>query len=132
MSRDYSGALAGFGALISGMGGRRDAGNAFPGSDADDFASGARFIPYEVTDDRRAGKKVQFVVECGSNCWYWEFEDGSRIYHFDRATYIQIGHANGRTQIDDGHGGQKFEDGVGPCPRCGNEHTRGGRVPAKS
>ena len=55
--RDWSDPMAGFGALINALGGGGDQGNMFPQSDADDFASGARFVPGEVTLARRAGQK---------------------------------------------------------------------------
>lgn len=112
--------LAGFGALISAMGGGGDRGNMFPQSDADDFASGARFVPGEVTLARRRGEKVNFVHTCSPCCWYWEFEDGTRVYHWDRFTWQYIAEANGHTEED--------VKEAGPCPRCGNVHTNGGTV----
>lgn len=114
--------LAGFGALISAMGGGGDAGNMFPQSDADDLASGARFIPGEVTMARRRGEKVTFVQNCNnSTCWYWEMPDGTRVYHWDRYTWLNIAKENGKW---DGSG--EFSGDAGPCPRCGNKHTDGG------
>lgn len=112
----------------------------FPGSDSEDMARGARFIPNEVTLARRQGMRVVFVQECGPCCWYWQLPEGltngpfemtvdgtlvptqvsygtgKRIYHFDRFTYEAIARANGR----DPNG-----ELAGPCPRCGNEHTNG-------
>lgn len=122
------GGLAGFGLLINALEGESqddgDTGKSFPRSDGEDFSCGARFVPGEVTMARRAGKKVQFVTSCTSNCWYWEMPDGSRIYHFDPLTYQEIGLANGKKLIDG-----KFEGGkAGPCPKCGNPHTMGGKV----
>lgn len=115
--------MAGFGALISAMSGGGDRGNAFPQSDADDFASGARFIPGEVTLARRRGEKVQFEQNCGNpNCWNWRMPNGQQIYHFDQFAYQQTADANG--QLDEN--GKVKDGGAGPCPRCGNEHTSGG------
>ena len=75
--------LAGLGFLINALDqsqGRTsdgDTGASFPRSDAEDMSRGARFIPGEVTMARRRGEKVQFVDECGPNCWYWMMPDGS-------------------------------------------------------
>jgi len=115
--------LGAFGSLINAMGGGGDRGNMFPQSDADDFSAGARFIPGQVTLDRRAGKTVHFVHECGPCCWYWEFEDGSRTYHYERFAYDQIGRANHGDAWSSGEGSKTL---AGPCPDCGNEHTNGG------
>ena len=123
--------MAVFGRLINTLDNRKgadgDTGAFFPRSDAEDFSRGARVVPEEVTLARRAGQKVNFVTECGSNCWYWEMPDGSRIYHFDQMTYNQIGTANKR-QIVEGKHGSHFKDGPGPCPYCGNPNTNGGTV----
>lgn len=114
--------LADFGSLISALGGGGDRGNSFPKSDADDFGKGARFIPGEVTLARRRGEPVAFAYECGPCCWFWEFQDGTRIYHYDPITYQAIGRSNNPDTWGN--------DGVlaGPCPQCGNEHTSGGTV----
>lgn len=117
-------------ALDDGKSDDGDTGASFPRSDAEDMSKGARFIPGEVTLARRAGKKIEFVTECGPNCWYWKMPDGSRHYHFDPIAYRQIGTANRRKQVR-GKYSPRFEDGAGPCPRCGNSHTSGGTV-AKS
>lgn len=121
--------LATFGALLASMGGGVDVGATFPQSDADDLQNGAMFIPGEVTMARRRGEKVTFVTACNPNCWYWEFKDGTRTYHFDQIMYQEIGIANGRSWQQNQYGDKKFPDGVGPCPRCGNEHTGGGTFP---
>lgn len=114
--------LAGFGALINAMGGGGDAGNTFPQSDAVELASGARFIPGEVTLARRRGEKVTFVQNCNNNtCWYWEMPDGTHIYHWDRYVWLSIAKANGRW---DGEG--EFSGDAGSCPHCKNVHTNGG------
>jgi len=108
-----------------------DRGAGFPRSDAEDLSrGGVRFIPGSVTLDRRAGKKVNFVTECSSNCWYWEFEDGSRVYHFDPLTYDYIAKANGKIASKSECGFTVYEGGAGPCPHCGNPNTHGGRVEA--
>lgn len=114
--------LAGFGALISAMGGGGDRGNMFPQSDADDFASDARFIPGEVTLARRRGEKVSFIKNCNnSTCWYWEMPDGTHIYHWDRSTWLNIAKTNNKW------GGEgEFSGDAGSCPDCGNIHTNGG------
>lgn len=109
-------------------GGDGDIGSPFPLTDAEDLSKGAWFIPGEVTLARRAGKRVNFVTECSSNCWYWEMPDGSRIYHFDRMTYQRIGTANGRKAVKGEYGDMRFENGPGPCPRCGNVNTSGGTI----
>ena len=113
-----------FGMLINAMGGGGDAGQSFPASDAADLSSGARFIPGEVTLERRAGKRVSFINVCTSQCcWYWELEDGTRIYHFSPSDYNEIGrHNNGADWNREG------AVPAGPCPRCGNLHTNGGTV----
>lgn len=120
----HSAELGAFGALISAMGGGGDAGNMFPQSDADDLRQGCRFIPGNVTVARRGGQTVRFVNSCGPCCWYWEFSDGSRIYHYDPLTYASIGRHN--------HPDAWPVEGelAGPCPNCGNPHTNGGDVPA--
>ena len=116
-------------ALDKGKGEDGDTGASFPRTDAEDLSMGARFIPGGVTLARRAGKKVNFVTECGPNCWYWEMPDGSRIYHFDPMTFNQIGTENGRKVVVKGEFGDvHFEDGPGPCPRCGNVNTCGGTI----
>jgi hypothetical protein len=129
--------MTAFGFLINGLGGGGDAGQTFPRSDAEDMSAGARFIPGEVTLARRRGERVEFVNRCSPCCWYWEFQDGSRIYHWDRFGYESIGKANGKeivTTEETTEGGYKytssphFVDGAGGCPRCGNPHTNGGRV----
>ncbi len=121
--------LAGLGFLLGALEGRTgsdgDTGAGFPRTDTEDLSKGARFIPGEVTMARRAGKKVNFVTECGPNCWYWEMPDGSRIYHFDPITYDQIGTTNGRKVLKEEHGMKTFEEGPGPCPHCGNVNTDG-------
>jgi hypothetical protein len=124
------GEAAAFGFLINALGnkgGDGDTGSSFPRSDAEDMSRGARFIPGEVTLARRAGKKVNFVTDCGPNCWYWEMPDSSRIYHFDPMTYDQIGAANGFKKVK-GKYGTHFENGAGPCPHCGNVNTNGGTI----
>jgi hypothetical protein len=97
--------------LVNALGGGGDAHQAVPQSDAEDFSRGVRFVPGEVTLARRRGEIVSFVDHCGACCWYWEFEDGTRIYHFERGTF---------ELIRDEH------DGV--CPNCGNPHTSGGTI----
>lgn len=118
---DNSGFMRAFGQLANAMGGGGDIGQSFPQSDADDFGKGARFIPGNVTLARRAGKKVTFVTNCTSCCWYWEMPDGSREYHWDPFAHQQIAQANG-------HGPNEE---AGSCPTCGNTHTNGGSVSAE-
>lgn len=124
--------MAAFGFLVNALDGRRggdgDTGSSFHRTDAEDMSKGARFIPGEVTLARRVGKKVNFVTECGPNCWYWEMPDGARVYHWERSTYESIAAVNGRQEIKDGHYGKHFEDGAGPCPHCGNPNTNGGTI----
>lgn len=71
--------FASFGAMISALGGGGDRGNSFPASDAEDLASGARWIPGEVTLARRRGEQVRFDQTTPN--WYWELSEGSRIKH---------------------------------------------------
>jgi hypothetical protein len=77
--------LGAFGALVNALGSNPggDAGSAFPESDSKDLRNGAKWIPDEVTDLRRAGKKVIFhqpsLVD--QKTWYWNLEDGTRIEH---------------------------------------------------
>jgi hypothetical protein len=101
-----------------------DIGAFVPKSDVEDKRQGAHFIPMIVTTDRREGKKVTFVTKCSPNCWYWQREDGSRIYHFDLSIYIKIGLENDPGWKREGHAL------AGPCPTCGNPHTNGGIVSA--
>ena len=116
-----------FGTLISAMSGGGDRGNAFPQSDAEDMRNGARFIPGRVTLDRRAGKKVEFHHSCSSSCcWYWQFDDGSRTYHWDPMTYDSIGQRNNGPDWTSESGTP-----AGACPECGNPHTHGGEVSAE-
>ncbi len=100
----------------------------FPRSDAQDIANGARFIPGDVTLERREGKRVLFVRDCGSpNCWYWEFSDGTRRYHYDGHVLYEIARHNGRLDEE----GKIIDGEPGPCPQCGNLLVRGaghGRV----
>ena len=119
-------------AMTARKGGDGDTGSPFPRTDAEDMSRGARWIPGNVTLARREGQKVDFVTECGPNCWYWQMTDGSRIYHFDPAIYEQIGITNGRKTFKDENGRTRFEDGPGPCPYCGNPHTGGGTIEASS
>ena len=114
--------LAGFGMMISALGGGGDRGNPFPASDADDFGKGARYIPGEVTVARRAGQVVTFVKNCGPCCWYWEFPDGKRIYHYDPLTYQYIGEHNNPDTWGDA------DIMAGACPACGNVNTGGNTV----
>ena len=111
-----------FGQQVNAMEGGGDIGRGFPKSDADDFGHGARWIPGEVTLARRRGERVEFVRNCGRCCWYWKFQDGTRIYHWDPLVYDEIRRHNGK--------GEKEQ--AGPCQGCGNPHTSGGVVKAEA
>lgn len=112
--------------------GHGDTGASFPRSDAEDFSRGVKFVPGEVTLARRRGERVDFVQPCQlTTCWYWQFKDGSRTYHWQRYEYAQIAKANGIEPTTDQYGDAKYENGVGNCPYCGNAHTRGGHIEAK-
>lgn len=112
-------------ALDGGLQGDGDRGQTFPRSDAEDLSRGLRFIPGDVTVARRKGERVVFVDRCThACCWYWQFEDGSRTYYWERSDYESIAECNGRVKDEQG----KYPDGVGPCPACGNVHTKGGHV----
>ncbi|MCK4793081.1 MAG: hypothetical protein KAV87_55640 [Desulfobacteraceae bacterium] len=67
--------MYGFGSIINAMGGGGDRGQSFPQSDTDDFASGARYIPGEVTLARRRGEQVIFHP----NSQEWEMPSGKMI-----------------------------------------------------
>ncbi|MDO8469913.1 MAG: hypothetical protein Q7S84_02775 [bacterium] len=109
--------MSAFGFLVNALDDRKgsdgDTGATFPRSDAEDMGRGAHFIPGEVTDARRVGKKVEFVTDCrqSSTCWYWKMPDGTRIYHFNQSDF---------EEIRDGHSGR--------CPNCGNTNIGGGTV----
>jgi hypothetical protein len=64
-----------FAHLLNAAGGGGDFGQAMPVSDADDFASGARWVPFEVTDARRLGQKVTFDAHAHK----WTMPDGRVI-----------------------------------------------------
>lgn len=99
--------------------------NIFPPADAQDLSRGARYIPGAVTVARREGKRVAFVQQCANQCcWYWQFPNGDRIYHWNRGDFHCIAIANKRW---DGSGGE-FSGDAGPCPDCGNTFTRGQSV----
>jgi len=84
--------ITAFGFIANEMGGGGDRGQSFPRSDAEDFSRGVRFVPREVTFARRRGERVEFIQRCkNSCCWYWQFRDGSRSYHFELYNYEQYG-----------------------------------------
>lgn len=56
----------------------KDGARLFPPADADDLLNGAKIIPMEVTQARRAGQTVRFVWELGQ-C-HWEMPDGSIVH----------------------------------------------------
>jgi hypothetical protein len=114
-----------FGFLVNAMDGGGDRGQAFPQSDAEDMSRGLKFIPGEVTVARRRGEVVRFVEPCHHPCCkYWQFQDGSRTYYWERWDYEQIAQANGKSKNEEGI----YPDGVGHCPDCGNSYTRGGHI----
>jgi len=114
---------------VNAMSGGGDRNQAFPQSDAEDMSRGARFIPGEVTLARRRGERVEFVQNCpGPCCWYWRFQDGTRVYHWERWEYERIAQANG-IELEVSEFGSKTGD-PGPCPVCGNVHTSGGTATA--
>ena len=111
--------LSDLGFLINAMGGDQggdgDTGSMFPRSDATDLGNGAQFIPGEVTEARRGGKKVEFQQPCRNGCcWYWQMPDGSRKYHYEQASSEQL-----------------KSDHNGVCPDCGNNHISGGTMKAE-
>lgn len=112
-----------FGFITNALGGGGDRGQAYPRSDAEDMSRGLRFIPGEVTLARREGKAVTFTQPCSHRCcWYWQFQDGSRTYYWERRDYEQIAEQNGNKPDS--------QDRLiaGPCPACHNPRTRGGNV----
>lgn len=77
-SRSRSDEMAGFGALLSALGG--DKGKLiFPPEDAADFAKGAASIPSQVTEARRLGERVEFIQAGGPKDWYWCLPDGTKV-----------------------------------------------------
>ena len=112
------------GFLANAMSGGGDAGQVFPHSDAEDMSRGLKFIPGEVTVARRKGERVAFVDQHCNHpcCWYWKFQDGSRIHYWERRDYELIAQHNGKVKSAEGN----YPDGAGDCPSCGNSHTRGG------
>jgi hypothetical protein len=110
--------------ISNAMEGGGDKGRTFPYSDAEDLSRGLRFIPGEVTEARRAGQRVAFVDQHCHHacCWYWQFEYGDRIGYYDPADYRLIASQNGNEPDEQGR------LIAGPCPDCGNIHTRGGHV----
>lgn len=116
-----------FGFLANALGGGGDQGQSFPQSDAEDLSRGLRFIPGEVTMARRRGERVIFVQSCQNRCcWYWQFQDGSRTYYWERWAWEQMAQANGITLEEDEFGIKTGK--AGGCPLCGNLHTSGGHV----
>lgn len=78
-------------------------------SDTKDLSYGLRFIPSEVTIARRHGDQVDFFQLCkNSCCWYWQFQDGSRTYYWERSDYERFG--------------------TEKCSLCGNKHLKGGHI----
>ncbi len=119
--------MAMFGFMANALSGGGDKGQSFPRSDAEYLSRGLRFIPGEVTVARRNGEIVLFEQPCTHPCcWYWQYQNGSRHYYWKRNDYEQIAATNGKEQDETG----KYPDGAGPCPDCGNTHTRGGIVKA--
>ncbi len=104
-----------FGMLVNAPGACAVRGNMFPQSDAEDMCKGARSIPGLVTDARRRGETVQFNTDCENSpcCWYWKFQDGTRIYHYEEMTSKRL-----------------LKDHQGRCPLCGNTNVRGGTIKA--
>lgn len=97
----------------------------YPSADSDDQAKGARFIPGEVTVARRNGKQIRFVQACAHPCcWYWEFPNGDRAYHFESYDHTLIAMANNFERNAEGN----YPGDCGPCPSCGNVHVRGGYI----
>jgi hypothetical protein len=117
-----------FAFLANAMGGGGDRGQSFPRSDAEDLSRGARFIPGEVTLARRRGEIVTFEQPCdySSCCWYWQFQDGSRSYHWNCLDFVNVARANGVELKADEYG--TLHGDPGPCPACGNPHMSGERV----
>jgi len=53
-----------------------------PSSDIQDFLSGARSVPEQVTHARRQGKEVTFVQDGKATYnWYWLMPDGTKFYN---------------------------------------------------
>ena len=116
-----------FGFLVNAMQGGGDKGKSYPRSDAEDMSRGLRFIPGEVTMARRRGERVDFIQSCRNKCcWYWQFQDGSRTYYWERGDYEHIAFVNG-VELETNEYGSKV--GItGNCPDCGNSNTKGGHI----
>ena len=78
--KEMSAFMAVFGAMANGLGPNAggDRGQAFPASDAEDFAKGARYIPGEVTLARRDGKRV--IYDPAEQTW--TMPDGKKIAEY--------------------------------------------------
>lgn len=71
--------LAGFLSLVSAF--KQDGAKIVPPADAQDMQNGAKRIPGEVTDARRAGETCTFHSIGHMSQWYWEMPDGSHVMH---------------------------------------------------
>ena len=72
MESNLSTSDASFGLIAHAVGG-----SLFPAADVDDLAQGAAHIPGDVTDARRSGHLVNYVL---AHCRYWHLPSGKRIY----------------------------------------------------
>lgn len=119
--------LAVLGFMANALEKKGDRGASFPRSDAEDLSRGLRFIPGEVTVARRRGECVSFTQYCQcKNCWYWQFEDGSRTYYWERWIYESTALQNG-IELETTEYGSKTGN-PGACPSCGNTHMMGGHI----
>jgi len=69
--------LDGFMMLVSALTG----GTIVPEADAIDFRNGAKHIPDQITDARRAGQIVPFTQEGQQSEWFWTLPGGEKVYH---------------------------------------------------
>jgi len=90
-----------------------------------DLSRGARYVPVEVSEARQKGERVVFIQKClNPCCWYWQFEDGRRFYHWDKFAYMEIAKFNG-VDVEAVRSSKKNKN-AGPCPVCYNKNTNGG------
>ena len=64
-----------FAMLTNALGGGGNVGAIMPEDDAIDLRNGAEYIPYEVTDARRLGRRIIYLKDEKA----WQIPDGSKV-----------------------------------------------------
>lgn len=72
-----SGGLGDFLLMVSAL----SKGTVVPEEDAIDIRNGAKQIPDQVTNARRAGQIVPFTQEGQRSEWYWTLPGNVKVYH---------------------------------------------------